>query len=104
MELTYEVAKLRGLEHSLDPTLDDVSARPLAIRIREQAGICLALLDRYQASSPGRMWSDAERRCRPLREDLKRTERLFRAVSGEWARRTGENDESPSRLGRHSRT
>jgi hypothetical protein len=91
-ELIYEVAKLRGLQQSLDPTLDDVSAKELAIQIREQAGVCLDLLDQYQSSSPGRMWSDAERKCQPLRENLKRTERVFRAASGEWARRTGEND------------
>jgi hypothetical protein len=91
-ELTYQVAKLRGLQLSLDPTLDVVSARPLAIQILEQAGICLDLLDQYQSSPPGRMWSDAERKCQPLREDLKRTERLFRAASGEWTRRSGEND------------
>lgn len=91
-ELIYEVAKLRALQQSFDPTLDDVRARPLAIQIREQAGICLDLLDTYQSSTPGRMWSDAERKCLPLREDLKRTERVFRAASGEWARRTGEND------------
>lgn len=91
-ELTDEVAKLRGLQQPLDPTLDDVSAKALAIQIREQAGICLDLLDQYQSSPPGRMWSDAETKCQPLREDLKRTEMLARAASGEWERRTGEND------------
>jgi hypothetical protein len=91
-ELTYEVAKLHALQHSLDPTLDDVSAKASAVQIREQAGICLDLLDQYQSSPPGRMWSGAERKCQPLRENLKRTERLFRAASGEWERRTGEND------------
>ena len=91
-ELTCEVAKLRGLQQSVDPTLDHVSARPLAIQIRKQAGVCLDLLDHYQSSAPGRMWSYAERKCQPLREDLKRTEMLFRAASGEWARRSGEND------------
>jgi hypothetical protein len=30
------------------------------------------------------MWSDAERRCRPLREDLRRIGVRFRTVSGEW--------------------
>jgi hypothetical protein len=91
-ELTDEVAKLRGLQRSLDPTLDDVSVRAFATQIREQAGICLDLLDQYQSSAPGRMWSDAETKCQPLREDLKRTEMLSRAASGEWERRTGEND------------
>ncbi len=94
-ELTNEVAKLRGMEQSLDPNLDDVSARPLALQIREQAGICLDLLDRYQSSSPGRMWSDAERNCQPLREDLRRTERLFRAASGEWARALAHGERGP---------
>lgn len=54
------------------------------MEIREQAGICLDLLDHYQSSVPGRMWSDAERKCQPLREELKRTEMLFRTNSGEW--------------------
>jgi hypothetical protein len=83
-ELGYEVAKLQGLQQTVDLTLDEASATALAVRIREQAGICLDLLDHYQSSVPGRMWSDAERKCQPLREDLKRTEMLFRANSGEW--------------------
>jgi hypothetical protein len=91
-ELASEVAKLRGLQQSLDPTLDDVSGKALAIQVREQAGICLDLLDRYQSSAPGQMWFYAELKCQPLRQDLKRTEMLFRAASGEWERRTGEND------------
>jgi hypothetical protein len=85
-ELTYEIVTLRGLQQSLDPSLDDVSAKALAARIRRQAGICLNLLDRYQASVPGRMWFYAEKRCRPLRDELKRTEMLYRAASGEWER------------------
>jgi hypothetical protein len=91
-ELTYEVAKLRGLQQSLDQNPDEASAKALVIQIREQAGICLGLLDQYQSSAPGQMWSVAERKCQPLREDLKRTEMLFRAASGEWQRRTAEND------------
>jgi hypothetical protein len=87
-ELTYEVTKLRGLQQSLDPTLDEVSAKALAIQIRKQAGICSNLLDRYQSSVPGHMWSYAERKCQPLREDLKRTEMLYRAASGEWEGQT----------------
>jgi hypothetical protein len=83
-ELTYEVTKLRGLQQTLDPTLDEVSAKALAIQIRKQAGICSNVLDRYQSSVPARMWSYAERKCQPLREDLKRTEMLYRAASGEW--------------------
>lgn len=88
-ELTYEVAKLRGLQLSYGPTLDDVSARRQAIQIRDQAGHCLHLLNQYQSNVPGRMWSYAESKCRPLREDLKRTEMLFRAASGEMERRAG---------------
>jgi hypothetical protein len=91
-ELTDEVVKLRGLQQSVDPSLDDVSAKALALQIRQQAGICLDLLDHYQACAPGRMWSYAERNCQPLREDLKRTRRLFSAASGEWERRTSVND------------
>ena len=87
-ELTYEVTKLRGLQQSLDPSLDEVSAKALAIQIRKQAGICSNLLDRYQSSVPARMWSYAERKCQQLREDLKRTEMLFRAASGEWEGQT----------------
>jgi hypothetical protein len=87
-ELGYEVAKLHGLQQTVDLTLDDANAKALAVQVRQQAGICLDLLDRYQSSVPGRMWSDAERKCQPLREELKRTEVLFRANSGEWERRT----------------
>lgn len=91
-ELTYEVAKLRRLQQSFDSFLDDPTAtRALAIQIREQAEICLDLLNRYQSSPPGRMWSEAERRCQPLRWDLKQTEMQFRAASGEWERHTGKN-------------
>ena len=85
-ELSHELAKLRALQLSVDPTVDDMSAKARAIQIREQAGICLDLVDRYQSSVPARMWSYAERKCRPLREDLKQTEMLFRAASGEWQR------------------
>jgi len=100
-ELTSELEKLQELvgvwrlpvigRHSVDGTLDDVSARTLATQIREQAEICLDLLDQYQSSVPGQMWSDAERKCEPLREDLKQTERHFRAASGEWDGRIGQN-------------
>jgi hypothetical protein len=93
-ELSGELDKLHGLvgvwrmpvvgQHSAEGALDDVSARVLARQIREQAEVCLNLLDQYQASVPGPMWSDAERKCVPLREDLKQTEKLFRAASGEW--------------------
>ena len=37
---------------------------------------------------PGRMWFYAERTCRSLRQDLKRTAMHFRADSGEWELRT----------------
>jgi hypothetical protein len=87
-ELGYEIAKLHGLQQSVDLTRDEASAQALALKVREQAGVCLGLLDHYQSSVPGRMWSDAERRCKPLREELKRTEWLFRTNSGEWQRRT----------------
>ena len=87
-ELAYEMAKLHGLQESVDVASDDSSAKALATQIRTQAGVCLDLLDHYQSSVPGRMWSDAERRCRPLREDLRRTEKLFRVTSGEWEGRT----------------
>jgi hypothetical protein len=89
-ELTYEVAKLRGLERFVDPNLDDASAKALATQIRDQAEICLDLLDQYQSSVPGRMWSYAERTCQPLRNDLNRTARHFRAESGEWELRSDE--------------
>jgi hypothetical protein len=89
-ELGYGLAKLRGLEDSVDASNNDPSARALAIQAREQAEICLHLLDQYQSSVPSRMWSDAERRCRPLREDLRRIGVRFRTVSGEWELRTDE--------------
>ena len=57
------------------------------MEIRKQAGICLGLLDQYQSIVPGRMWSYAESKCRPLREDLRRTEIHFREVSGEFQSR-----------------
>ena len=83
-ELGYGLAKLRGLEESVDASNDDASAKALAIQTREQAEVCLHLLDQYQSSVPSRMWSDAERRCQPLREALKRIGVRFRTVSGEW--------------------
>jgi hypothetical protein len=82
----YEVAKLRGLQQSVDPALHDVRAKALALEIRKQAETCLALLDQYQSNVPGRMWFYAESKCRPLREDLTRTEMLFRGASGEMER------------------
>jgi hypothetical protein len=85
-ELTRGIAKLRGLQQSVDPSVHDMSAKALAVRIREQAVTCLNLLDQYQASVPGRMWSYADKRCQPLRDELTRTEMLFRAASGEWER------------------
>jgi hypothetical protein len=87
-KLTYEVAKLNGLQRSGDLTVDDASTKALAIEIRKTAGICLDLLDQYQASLPGRMWSYGESKCQPLREDLKRTEMHFREVSAEFQRHT----------------
>jgi hypothetical protein len=87
-ELGYQVARLHGLQQSVDLALDEASARTLAVQIREQAGVCLGLLDNYQASVPGRLWSDAERKCQPLREELRRTEKLFRVNAGEWEGRS----------------
>jgi hypothetical protein len=89
-ELGYGLAKLRGLEASVEASNDDASARALAVQTREQAEICLHLLDQYQSSVPSRMWSDAERRCQPLREDLRRIGIRFRTVSGEWELRSEE--------------
>jgi hypothetical protein len=89
-ELAYEIAKLRGLQKSVDPAVDDSETQALALQIRDQAEICLHVLDQYQSSVPGRMWLDAERRCRPLREDLRRTGIQFRSTSGEMALRTRE--------------
>lgn len=87
-DLSYGVAKLRVLEKSADPDAqDDSSSKALATQIREQAGVCLDLLDQYQLSVPGRMWTYAEAKCRPLRDDLKRTELQFRDASGEFERR-----------------
>ena len=91
-ELSDGVAMLRGLEQSVYQTDDDMTARSLALQIRSQAVVCLDLLDQYQLSVPGRMWSYAERKCQPLREDLKRTEKLFRSASGEMEYRAGEKD------------
>jgi ketosteroid isomerase-like protein len=87
-ELSYGIAKLRVLEDSVDSADDDAGAKVLATQIREQAGVCLHLLDQYQLAVPGRMWTYAETKCRPLRDDLKRTELLFRDASGEFARRS----------------
>jgi ketosteroid isomerase-like protein len=81
------MAKLRALEETVDPTDDDAGARALATQIREQAGVCLDLLDQYQLAVPGRMWTYAETKCRPLRDDLKRTELIFRDASGQFERR-----------------
>jgi ketosteroid isomerase-like protein len=87
-ELSYGIAKLRVLEKSVDPADDDAGAKALATQIREQAGVCLDLLDQYQLAVPGRMWTYAETKCRPLRDDLKRTELIFRDASGEFERRS----------------
>jgi ketosteroid isomerase-like protein len=87
-ELSYGIAKLRALEESVDPAVDDAGAKALATQIRQQAGVCLGILDQYQLAVPGRMWTYAETKCRPLRDDLKRTELLFRDASGEFARRS----------------
>jgi hypothetical protein len=99
-ELTDELAKLHGLvgvwslpvvgQHSVDGTLDEESSKELAGQIRDQAEICLNLLDQYQSSVPGPAWSYAERKCVPLRADLKQTEMFFRAASGEWEGRFGQ--------------
>jgi hypothetical protein len=96
-ELTYEVAKLNGLQRSGDLTVDDARTKTLAREIRKQAGICLDLLDQYQSILPGRMWSHAESKCGPLREDLRRTEIHFREVSGEFQSRLhGESYRRPA--------
>jgi len=86
-ELAGELAKLRGLQQSVDPSLSDVHAKALALEIRQEAERCLQLLDQYQSSVPGRLLSSADRKCQPLRDELKRTEMLFRAASGEMGRR-----------------
>jgi hypothetical protein len=88
-ELTYELGVLRGLEHAVGGTFDEASAKELATMIREQAETCLKLLDRYEASVSGQGWSYAQGKCQPLRDDLKRTEMLFRGAAGEWTRRAG---------------
>jgi D-serine deaminase-like pyridoxal phosphate-dependent protein len=88
-ELTYELDKLRGLEHRVGGTLDHASSSALATEIREQAEVCLKVLDRYEASVRGQGWSYAQKKCQPLREDLTRTEMLFRGAAGEWTRRAG---------------
>ncbi len=94
-ELSFEMAKLNGLQSSVDPTLDDTHTKVLATEIRKQAGICLHLLDQYQLSVPGRMWTYTESRCRPLRDDLRRTEMLFRDASGEFLGRMQTSDTAP---------
>lgn len=86
-ELTFEYAKLNGLQQSVDLTLDDASTKALATEVRKQAGVCLQLLDKYQLSMPGRMRSYSEGKCQHLREDLRQTEMLFRDASGEFERR-----------------
>lgn len=86
-ELSFEYAKLHGLQQSVDLTLDDASTKALATEVRKQAGVCLQLLDKYQLSMPGRMRSYSEGKCRHLREDLRQTEMLFRDASGEFERR-----------------
>lgn len=86
-ELSFEYAKLNGLQKSVDLTLDDASTKALATEVRKQAGVCLRLLDKYQLSMPGRMRSYSEGKCQHLREDLRQTEMLFRDASGEFERR-----------------
>lgn len=86
-ELSFELARLNGLQTSVDLTREDASTKAKATEIRKQAGVCLHLLDQYQSSMPGQMWAYTETKCRPLRDDLKRTEMLFRDASGEFERR-----------------
>jgi ketosteroid isomerase-like protein len=83
-ELTFEFAKLNGLQRSVDLTVDDASAKALATEVRNQAGVCLKLLDKYQLGLPGRMRSYSEGNCQRFREDLKRTEMRFRDASGQF--------------------
>ncbi len=97
-ELTYELAKLRRLQHFADGILDEVSAKAFARQIREQADICLALLDKYEGSAPGQEWSYAQRKCEPIRQDLTRTKRQALAASGEWWKRPTGPDASDVEL------
>jgi hypothetical protein len=83
-ELAFEFAKLNGLEQSVDLALDDASTKALATEVRKQAGVCLALLDKYQLSMPSRMRSYSEGKCQHFRDDLKRTEMRFRNAAGEF--------------------
>jgi hypothetical protein len=85
-DLTYELGRLRWLQNLIDETIDELDPE-LAIQIRDQAVICLELLDQYESSVPGQTWSYAARKCNPLREELKRTEMRCRTASGEWRRR-----------------
>jgi hypothetical protein len=86
-ELSFEFAKLNGLQRSVDLTVDDASTKALATEVRKQAGVCLKLLDKYQLSMPGRMRTYSEGHCQRFREDLKRTEMHFRESAGEFERR-----------------
>jgi ketosteroid isomerase-like protein len=86
-QLSFEIAKLNGLQKSVDLTVDDPNTKALATEIREQAGRCLGLLDQYQLSMPGRMRSYSERGCQALRDDLRQTEMELRDASGIFQRR-----------------
>lgn len=86
-ELSFEIAKLNGLQKTVDLTVDDPGTKALATEIRKQAGLCLDLLDQYQLSMPGRMRSYSERGCQSLRDDLRRTEMDLRDASGIFQRR-----------------
>ena len=90
-ELSWELSRLAGLEQSVEETTDEGVAEELATKICRQAEVCLHLLDRYQSSVPGTGWSYAEKQCRPLRDDLKRTQTYYRAASGQMTRRAGED-------------
>jgi hypothetical protein len=90
-ELSWELSRLAGLERSVEETTDDGVAEELATKICRQAEVCLHLLDRYQSSVPGTGWSYAEKQCRPLRDDLKRTQTYYRAASGQMTRRAGQD-------------
>ena len=83
-ELSFEFAKLNGLQRSVDLTVDEASTKALATEVRKQAGVCLKLLDKYQLSMPGRMRTYSEGTCQRFRADLKRPEMHFRDAAGEF--------------------
>jgi hypothetical protein len=81
-QLTYEVGRLNVMRRAMNPNLDAETGRIVATQLRDQARLCLSLVDEYQASAPKRLQTWAAKECQPLRDELEGTVLLFDIASG----------------------